>query len=250
MVTAVSRTLLPLMPKAGPGLRFIDEAEAIPPHDYMCPMLSLPLGLGLTAATIPAEVPYLSAEPAWSEPWVARLGHKTRPRIGIAWSGNKGHVNDANRSIPLAKFATLFDDRCEVISLQPEVRATDEPALAAWPALRDVRSELTSFEATAGLLATLDLVITVDTSVAHLAGGLGHPVWILLPFAPDWRWLMHRSDSPWYPTARLWRQTEHGVWDAVFAEIRAAINALVTSVAYHSDVEDEGSGRHAVAVLD
>ncbi len=242
VVAAVPRAVMALMPKSRPGLCFIDEGQPLPPHDTMCPMLSVPLGLGLMADTIPATVPYLNFEPAWSEPWLARLGPKTRPRIGVAWSGNKGHVNDANRSIPLARFATLFGQECdcEVISVQPEVRATDEPAMAAWPALRDVRSELTSFEATAGLVATLDLVISVDTSVAHLAGGLGLPVWILLPFAPDWRWLMGRDDSPWYPTARLWRQHALGDWNGVFAAIRRAINGLATSAAYNRASRTKG----------
>ena len=249
VLAAVPRALLPVMPPAQPGLRFIVEGEAFPPHDFACPMLSLPLALGLDLATIPAAVPYLTAAAEWAEPWHARLGRKTRPRIGIAWSGSKGHVNDANRSIPLARFATLFNDGCDVVSLQPEVRSSDEAAMAAWTGLRDVRDKLTSFQATAGLMATLDLVVTVDTSVAHLAGGLGYPVWVLLPFAPDWRWLTGRSDSPWYPTARLWRQHELGNWDGVFAAIRHEINALVIPAPYDKHPKQEGLGRHAVAAL-
>ena len=247
VVAAVPQALLPLLPEPVPGLRFIVEGDTFPPHDFACPMLSLPLGLGIDLQTIPAVVPYLTFKPAWAEPWRARLGPKTRPRIGIAWSGSQGHVNDANRSIPLARFAELFDDRYEIIGLQPQVRPSDEPAVAAWPALRDVRSELTGFTATAGLVATLDLVITVDTSVAHLAGGLGRPVWILLPFAPDWRWLTDRADSPWYPTARLWRQTALGDWSGVFAGLRQALNGLAISARYDEGLEREETGRHAVA---
>jgi ADP-heptose:LPS heptosyltransferase len=145
--------------------------------------------------------------------------------VGIAWSGNPVHKNDRKRSIPLAQFRQLAADGWQFVSLQPDVRESDRAAFEAWPGLVDAGRELRDFADTAGLLQALDLVITVDTSVAHLAGALGRPVWILLPYSPDWRWLMGRSDTPWYPGARLYRQPATGAWAPVLARVRGDLQA-------------------------
>jgi hypothetical protein len=184
--------------------------------DLHCPLMSLPLAFGTTLETIPAAIPYLAAPADALARWSARLGSASRPRIGVAWSGNPAHGNDRNRSLALARLAALFDARAEWISLQREVRAADRDALAG---LRHFGAEIGDFGDAAALCAGCDLVIAADTAMAHLAGALGRPVWILLPFAADWRWLTDRADSPWYPTARLYRQERPGDWDAVLARV-------------------------------
>jgi hypothetical protein len=192
----------------------------VPATDFQCALLSLPLAFGTTPQTVPDTVPYLRADPALVEHWRRRLGPAGTPRVGIAWSGNPVHKNDRNRSLPLALFRQLATEPWQFVSLQPEVRASDRAALETWPGLLDLGPELRDFADTAALLQSLDLVISVDTSVAHLAGALGRPVWILLPHNPDWRWLMGRSDTPWYPSARLYRQPATSAWPPVLAQLR------------------------------
>jgi hypothetical protein len=157
--------------------------------------------------------------------WNARLPPKTRPRIGLAWSGRPEHNNDQNRSIDLASFMSPLEGiDATLVSLQREVRAADASVLQERGDLTHFGGDLKDFSDTAALVANLDLVISVDTSVAHLAGALGKPVWILLPLIPDWRWLLDRDDSPWYPTARLFRQDGSRRWDSAFVHLRAALD--------------------------
>lgn len=191
------------------------ETETPPEHDYHCPLLSLPLALAARHPGIPANVPYLFAEPQKRDVWRALLASGRAPRIGIVCSGNAIHLNDRNRSIPLRQLAPLLDTDASFHFLQKDCRPDDAAFLAAEPRLHDLRPHLYDFTDTAAAIACLDLVISVDTSVAHLAGALGKPVWILLPHAPDWRWMLDREDSPWYPTARLFRQTTTGGWTSV-----------------------------------
>jgi hypothetical protein len=144
-------------------------------------------------------------------------------RVGLVWSGNPAHANDRNRSIPFTELTPLLHQGIEFVGLQREVRPADEAALAGVPAIENLGPALKDFADTAALVASLDLVISVDTSVAHLAGALGKPVWVMLPYAPDWRWLLDRDDSPWYPTMRLFRQTAAGDWKGVVARIADAL---------------------------
>ena len=148
------------------------------------------------------------------------LGAKTKPCIGMVWSGTTKHKGDARRSIALKQWLPLLEMDAEFHSLQKEVRPEDEEVLST-SSIISHREALHDFSDTAALLANMDLVITVDTSVAHLAGAMGKPVWILLAFDPDFRWLLNRDDSPWYPTARLFRQPAAGDWDSVIAKVRA-----------------------------
>ena len=157
--------------------------------------------------------------------WRQRLGPKLRPRVGLVWSGNVKHKNDRNRSMALRTLAPLLDLDCDFHSLQKEIKAEDLAALAEGSRIQTHEAELNDFADTAALIAELDLVITVDTSVAHLAGALGKPVWILLPYTPDFRWMTERGDSPWYPTAHLFRQRDRGDWDSVIKEVGAALQA-------------------------
>jgi tetratricopeptide (TPR) repeat protein len=207
-VQPVLRSLLARLP----GLERIPvPGEMLKGYDYHCPLMSLPLVFGTTLETIPAEVPYLSADEAKVAEWRARLGPARGRRIGLAWSGNPEHKNDRNRSIALEALAPVLKLDAEIISVQKEVRPADQAALDTY-GIRHYGEVLQDFEDTAALLMSMDLVITVDTAIAHLAGALGRPVWILLPYAPDWRWLLEREDSPWYPTARLFRQPALGDW--------------------------------------
>jgi tetratricopeptide (TPR) repeat protein len=201
----------------------IGWGDELPPFDYQCPLLSLPLAFKTDLATIPAHVPYLHIDAGHAMRFAGLLGPRTRPRIGLAWSGKSAHPNDHNRSIPLADLAQLLSCQAQWVSLQKDVRPADQPTLVA-SELLDVSSELEDFSDTAALLSQLDLIVTVDTSVAHLAGALGKPTWVLLPFAPDWRWLTGRTDSPWYVTMRLFRQPVPGDWASVIRDVKTALS--------------------------
>lgn len=206
----------------------IDFDESLPPFDFHIPLMSLPLAFGTRLESIPADVPYLHADPERVTAWQALLGPRTRPRIGLVWSGSTAHGNDRNRSLPFAQFACFIDNAAEFICLQNELRNEDANLVRQHSNVGIYNERLKDFADTAALIETLDLVITVDTSVAHLAGALGKPVWILLPFAPDFRWLLERQDSPWYPTARLFRQHHSGQWAPVLAEVRQALGERFT----------------------
>lgn len=195
-------------------------AGPIPPHDLRCPLMSLPHAFGTTLETVPAAVPYLHPDPALVAVWRARLGAAERMRVGIAFSGSADHPEDALRSLPAAVLIAALPG-VELHVVQRDVRAEDAAALATCPNVR--RHAIGDFADTAALLACLDLVVSVDTSIAHLAGALGRPVWVLLQFAADFRWLRARADSPWYPTARLFRQAERGAWGPVLAAVTTSL---------------------------
>src|SRR5580692_2073022 len=203
----------------------VAKGDTMPPFDMHCPFLSLPLAFGSRLETIPHETPYLRASAQAVATWGARLPPKTRPRLGLAWSGRPEHNNDLNRSIDLASFLSpLGGIDATLVSLQREIRAADAVVLRERSDLIHFGEELKDFSDTAALAANMDLVIAVDTSVAHLAGALAKPVWVLLPFVPDWRWLLDRDDSPWYPTVRLFRQDDSRRWDSVFARLCAGLD--------------------------
>jgi hypothetical protein len=183
--------------------------------------MDLPMLFGTTLDTIPAPVPYLHADPAAVAAWRTRLAGLPRPHIGLAWAGHPGYVDDVRRSIDAALLAPLADVAASFISLQFPPRPVTPPL-----PLTDRSGEIGDFADTAALMGALDLVISVDTAIAHLAGALGRPVWLLNRFDTVWRWLLHRADSPWYPTMRIFRQPAPGDWAAVIAEIRAALMAL------------------------
>jgi hypothetical protein len=202
------------------GVALVPPGEPLPPFDFHCPLMSLPLAFGSNEATIPREVPYLRVDPARVDGWRQRL-HAAggRLKVGIVWSGNAAHGNDANRSIPLAMFRSLGLPGCVFVSLQQQVREPDRATAEEWTELHRWGEELVDFDDTAALIEALDLVISVDTSVAHLAGALGRPLWVLLPHCPDWRWMVERTDSPWYPGTRLFRQPRRGDWQSVLASV-------------------------------
>jgi hypothetical protein len=201
--------------------------ESLPDFDAWCPIASLPLACGTTLAGIPASIPYLTADRTKIDVWRRRLQDGCH-HVGIAWSGSPQHLLDAERSIPLATLGDLILEFSGVqfVSLQSDVRPDDQVVLKDLPVLA-LGSELIDFEEVAGAIENLDLVITVDTSFAHLAGAMGKPVWVLLSDHPDWRWLLGRDDSPWYPTARLFRQPRPGDWLAVVAKVKAELAAYL-----------------------
>ena len=212
------------------GLEGVSElvttGAALPPFDCHCPLLTLPFAFKTNLANIPGHSAYLTADNTKLAAWFDRLGRKTRPRVGIVWSGSVVHKNDRNRSIPLSSVLPYLPDTLEYVSLQREVRDVDQEILATHHSIRHFGDELVDFTDTAALCGLMDLVISVDTSVAHLSGALGRRTWVLLPYVPDWRWLLDRDDSPWYASLRLYRQDADRDWTRVFERVEADLAAL------------------------
>jgi len=203
----------------GQNITVIELGQPIPEYDLQLPIMSLPLAFKTTLKTIPAVVPYLYADTDKQRIFAQGSGNKTLPRIGLVWSGSTKHKNDSVRSIPLKQLAPLLMLPFEFHSLQKEIKPEELKTLAKFSGLHPHQHELHDFSDTAALIQEMDIVISVDTSVAHLAGALGKPVWILLQFVPDHRWLLDRTDSPWYPTATLFRQSVINDWDNVMLNV-------------------------------
>jgi tetratricopeptide (TPR) repeat protein len=220
------RQLAPLLRSLdGVDLLALDLADA-GAFDLHCPLLDLPLRFGTELATIPARVPYLAADPSRAD-WRARLADDGRPRIGIVWAGNRSNTRDRLRTLGLTPLQPLLKlSGLRWFGLQVGDGRRDLEGQTLPSSFTDLGPELRDFADTAAVLAELDLTISVDTSVAHLSGALGRPTWVLLPTAPDWRWLLERVDSPWYPTARLFRQQVAGDWTSVVARVGDALTAL------------------------
>lgn len=200
---------------------WIAQGQPLPAFDLHCPLMSLPLALGTVVETIPATAPYLQADTALAAHWRNTLHRPGRLQVGVAWAGNPDNWNDRRRSIPFEQFRAALPESADFWSLQKSTPQTQGSSGAP------VRIfERTEFAHTAAQIMALDLVVTVDTSLAHLAGALGRPVWILLPRPADMRWLLERNDSPWYPSARLLRQHQQGQWDGVLQEVAESITQL------------------------
>jgi len=227
VVLEVHPELKALMSRLPGCAAVIGRGEPRPAHDVHCPLGSLPLALKTTPASVPAEIPYIAAAPERVARWSGRLAAHGSPRAAVVWAGNVAHANDRNRSLPLAALAPLWAaERARFVSLQRDLRPGDAEALASAPVLH-LGPELDDFDDTAAVLAQCDLVISVDTSVAHLAGALGRPLWVLLPYAADWRWTAAGERSPWYPSARLFRQPGPGDWDSVVSDVLKALPAAL-----------------------
>jgi hypothetical protein len=230
LILGCSAEMAPLLANMPGVAQYCHRWTDVPGHAAHCRLSSVPGLLHTALETIPASIPYLFADSArvaiWRQRLDARLPADTR-RIGLGWIGRPTHPNDRRRSISLARLAPLGKVAgASFVSLQKPLPQSDAASLSLFPGLADISDELTDFGETAAVIANLDLVIAVDTAVAHLAGALGKPVWILLPKAADWRWLIERTDSPWYPTARLFRQKVPGAWDQAIAEAAACCQAL------------------------
>jgi hypothetical protein len=212
-----------------PDASVISSGSALPKFDVHCPLLSLPLAFGITVDTIPDRGRYLRADAEKIEAWTARLGPKTRPRVGIAWTGSRTHRNNARRSVPLKLLETVLTDGFEWVSLQREMCQEDAEDLGRIGRVRQFADHWRDLSDAAALCELMDLVITVDTSIAHLSGALGAKGWVLLNHYPDFRWLWDREDSPWYPSLRLFRQRDPGDWHTVLARVGEEMRGLLES---------------------
>lgn len=216
--------LLRLAAASFPEVERLDEREPAPAHDAHAPLLGLPGLFGAEEATIPAEIPYLAADPAEAAAWRTRLA-AGGPRIALVWAGSPKHPNDARRTIGLDLLEPLIAAAPgRWVSLQVGADRAQRDWLARH-GIEELGSELADFAATAAVLQAVERVVSVDTATAHLAGALGRPLELLLPFAPDWRWQCGRADSPWYPSARLHRQPTPGDWPSVVAALAASLQA-------------------------
>ncbi len=229
VVLAASQTLRPLLTQFDPSVRVFSAWAEAGAFDAWCPLTGLPRLAGTTLETIPAKTPYLHAQPDRVTRWAARLDAVTQRglrRIGCVWAGRPTHKNDWKRSMTLADLAPVTAlDGIALIVLQKGSGQRQTGSYYGRAPLVHLSAEIGDFEDTAAIIDGLDLVLTVDTSVAHLAGAMGKPVWIMLPWAAEWRWLQNRSDSPWYPTMRLFRQPAPGDWRGVAAQVAAALKA-------------------------
>jgi tetratricopeptide (TPR) repeat protein len=216
----VQRELEPLLTGIAGVDAVIARGDPLPSFDLHCPLLSLPLAFATELTTIPADVPYITATDEKIALWRDRLPAQ-RPLIGVAWSGDRGHDNDLNRSIALEMLAPLFDEGdVTYVSLQHDLRESDQVALGRWPNLLRLDTRFSDFADSAAVVSLMDAVVAVDTAVAHLAGALAKPLHLLLPYAADFRWLRERPDTPWYPSARLYRQPAFGDWPSAIAALR------------------------------
>lgn len=223
VVFAVPDSLLGFLQQL-PNVRCVSNNMPLPPHDLQCPLLSLPLALYATHPGIPSQTPYLHANQLHTERWRTSLP-TGKPIVGLAWSGNPHLKNDRNRSMPLEHLLPLLDGCVAFVTLQKDVSSCDRLVLQDSDIL-DVSATLRDFDDTAGLVANCDLVVSVDTSIAHLAGALGKPLWVLLPFVPEWRWSLAIDRNPWYPSAKLFRQKERKIWSDVVAQVSVEMQAL------------------------
>jgi Flp pilus assembly protein TadD/glycosyltransferase involved in cell wall biosynthesis len=224
VIVECQKSLLRLL-KTIPSITVVAQGELLPAFDLHAPLLSLPRLLRTTLATIPAAVPYLQLPAEYFPPQLP-VPSGTQLKIGIAWAGDPKNPINRRRSCPLNQFLTLLEiPGVTLYSLQKGAAAADL-AQIQHDNLIDLGEQLQDFADTAAVVQQLDLVVTIDTALAHLAGALGHQVWVVLPFAPDWRWLLHRTDCPWYPTMRLFCQPRSGDWHSVFTQIREQISKL------------------------
>ena len=227
VVLEVQPELKSLLQSLPVPIEVLAHGETLPNFDGHCPLLSLPLELGINSTKATSRAPYLKPEPAKLVQWQSRLGPKAKPRVGLVWAGRPTHQNDRHRSVPLDLLSRLLQADAEFIGLQKDLRDSDAAMLGTMLNLRSVGSELVDFSDTAAAVALMDIVVSVDTVTAHLAGAMGKPVWILLPFAPDWRWRSHGDTTRWYPSARLFRQPVRGDWETVMSQVATELEKTI-----------------------
>ena len=220
VLLSIPKELVSLMTRLSGVDEVLVQGDSLPTFEYHCPLLSLPQAFKTTIKTIPKKHSYLQAEILKIDIWKSRLGVKNKKRIGLVWSGSSAHKKDTTRSLTLQELLPFLPKDYEYVSLQKEVRESDKDVLAT-SGIKHFGEQLKDFTDTAALCELMDIVISVDTSVAHLAGALGKTTWIMLPYSPDWRWLLDRDDSPWYPTVKLYRQDKIGDWSAVLKKMKS-----------------------------
>lgn len=228
-VTLVSPPAVAGLMRSLPGVVVLTEMPPIDGFDFACPLLSLPLAFGTLVSTIPAAVPYVRADPALVQHWSRRLGPRRGVRIGLVWAGNPEHSQNYQRNIDLAPLLAAVPAEVQIVSLQKQVGTADAALLAQDGRVLQLGTELNDMSDTAAAMGALDVTISVDTSVVHAAGATGCPAWVLVSASPDFRWLLGRSDSPWYPTIRIIRQHVIGDWTDALAEMRTRLVAMVAA---------------------
>lgn len=222
VIAEVPKSLMELLRGLEGVSSWIEEGGALPLFDYHCPWLSLPLAFKTTLGTIPTASPYLRSDSHKVELWANKLGQKKMPRIGIVWSGNSNFKSDSKRSLALNQFLdALPESGLEFLCLQKEIKNIDADLLASRRDIKYFGEELENFSDTAALIECVDIVVSTCTSVPHLSCAMGKPTWILLSHVPDWRWMLDRNDSPWYPSATLYRQEKIGDWPGVLKRVHA-----------------------------
>jgi hypothetical protein len=225
IILEVPKPLVALLGTMKGSHTLVAQGSAMPAFDFHCPMMSLPLALKTTPETIP-KTPYIFTDKENLTKWRERLGTKSRPRIGLAWSGSPTNPNDANRSMPASLLAPLLHHDVEYHAIQKEFRPQDAEFLKESPIITHA-DELHDFLDTASLISEMDLVLSVDTSVAHIPGALDKKLWLLLPWVADFRWMTQREDSPWYPSARLFRQPRFDDWGSVIAKVSTELATVI-----------------------
>jgi ADP-heptose:LPS heptosyltransferase len=219
VILMAQKILLPVMRTLAGPARVLGPGETPPPTQFQAPLLSLPLAFGTSLQTVPADVPYLKFPAERISHWRRKLGGEGKRLVGVSWRGSAGYRGDRERSIPFAQFAPLLaTPGIRFIGLQKELSADER-----LPPGADFLNPGEGFTETAELVAALDLVISVDTAWAHVAGAAGRPLWVLLQHVPFWYWMRERGDSPWYPSARLFRQRRRGDWTNVMQELAQAL---------------------------
>lgn len=214
-----------------PGVEsVVVDAGIMPEFDLHCPLLSLPLAFSTRATSVPHSMRYIEPSGEKVDLWLRRLGKRNRLRVGLVWSGNPAHSRNRERSLRFSQLVEYLPPGCEYVSLQKDIDSEDLNGLVARPDIMNTSADQHDFTDAAALCELMDVVVTVDTSIAHLSAALGKPTWILLSFVPDWRWMFERADSPWYPTAKLFRQPAAGDWDGALSVLRTALLARIAAV--------------------
>ena len=225
-----AKVLLEVQPQLAQILRGLEgvhqvvaQGEKLPKFDYQCPLMSLPLAFKTTLESVPNTTPYIFSEKDRVARWQAKLGRKNKLRIGIAWSSDSSFKNDHLRSMAFSQFIgclSLTNNDYEIIALQKVIKENDKDLFDSQSKIKFYGDSFEDFSDTAAIINTLDLVISTCTSIPHLACAMNIPTWVLLPYSPDWRWLLDREDSPWYPSAKLYRQAAFNVWDDVLLKVK------------------------------
>jgi hypothetical protein len=227
IAVACSQEMQPLLARTYPQVKTFTKWDETPPYAMYCPLSGLPKRHGTRLENVPNDGPYIAAEPGKQALWAQRLNARIAPglkRIGIAWAGRPTHNNDYNRSVPLATFLPFAGvPNVAFVSLQKGDGTAQIPQWTGPAPLIEFSAQLDTFDDTMAIIANLDLLVTVDTAIGHFAGAMGRDAWIMIPYAPDWRWLMARSDTPWYDSLRLFRPPAIRRWDAVVEQVRAAL---------------------------
>lgn len=228
VVLEVNGEALPLARRMGGFDEIVARSSLPPAFDCHCEMMSLPMAMGLKLNDLPGTMPYLSADPQRLVTWRERLQGLPRPLVALVWAGRPTHPNDANRSMRLAQFALLAEAPATFLAVQKGSAEAEADTTPAGMNVVSLAKEIGDFEDTAAILTVADLLISVDSSPVHLAGALGRPAWVMLPFIPDWRWLMSRHDTPWYSSMRLFRQVRRGDWGDVIQAVAYKLKIFIS----------------------